>query len=165
MFRPLYVLHIYIWQAGLNQLQMAEPEMKWVCLSERTASRALPSPLPFIMSTCCVLQGSDAREMVMMSLVHEHNRSMNAHHAAKRARVAAGHMPMQPQFSGGRPCDFIEPSVIACWALSFPWHSLHLSHCPTWCWLQSWARQEPPQYAQELNTLSVCSACLHSSKC
>ena len=47
------------------------------------------------------LQGSDAREMVMMSLVHEHNRSMNAHHAAKRARIAAGHTAQQPQFSGG----------------------------------------------------------------
>ena len=35
-----------------------------------------------------------------MSLVHEHNRSMNAHNAAKRARMAASHMPQQPQFPG-----------------------------------------------------------------
>ena len=40
----------------------------------------------------------------MMSLVHEHNRSMNAHHAAKRARIAAGHTAQQPQFSGAFPC-------------------------------------------------------------
>ena len=45
----------------------------------------------------------------MMSLVHEHNRSMNAHHAAKRARIAAGHTPPQPQFSGGHPCTFSLP--------------------------------------------------------
>ncbi len=64
------------------------------------------------------VQGSDAREMVMMSLVHEHNRSMNAHHAAKRARIAAGHTAQQPQFSGGPPCNPYVSNFEASHALS-----------------------------------------------
>ena len=46
------------------------------------------------------MQGSDAREMVMISLVHEHNRTMNAHHAAKRARLSSTPTAPQPQLAG-----------------------------------------------------------------
>ncbi len=62
-------------------------------------SRRQPADARTLRAQCC-MQGSDAREMVMMSLVHEHNRSMNAHNAAKRARIAANHLPQQPQFPG-----------------------------------------------------------------
>ena len=75
-----------------------------VPLSSCPENRQKPEGLDlfcFPLLTQLQVQGSDAREMVMMSLVHEHNRSMNAHHAAKRARIAAGHAAPQPQFSGG----------------------------------------------------------------
>ncbi|CAK0785745.1 hypothetical protein CVIRNUC_008956 [Coccomyxa viridis] len=49
---------------------------------------------------CKNFEGSDAREMVMISLVHEHNRTMNAHHAAKRARLASTPTAPQPQLAG-----------------------------------------------------------------
>ena len=49
------------------------------------------------------MQGSDAREMVMISLVHEHNRTMNAHHAAKRARLSSAPTASQPQLAGAPP--------------------------------------------------------------
>jgi hypothetical protein len=58
--------------------------------------------------------------MVMMSLVHEHNRSMNAHNAAKRARMAASHMPQQPQFPGACTTVLVSgwhPLVLQCLAL------------------------------------------------
>ena len=36
----------------------------------------------------------------MISLVHEHNRTMNAHHAAKRARLSSAPTAPQPQLAG-----------------------------------------------------------------
>ena len=36
----------------------------------------------------------------MISLVHEHNRTMNAHHAAKRARLSSTPTAPQPQLAG-----------------------------------------------------------------
>ncbi len=51
-------------------------------------------------------QGSDAREMVMMSLVHEHNRGGQSN-VVKRARMHAQPpgAPIQPVFTGGTPLE------------------------------------------------------------
>lgn len=91
-------------RAGQARCPARRDEWKWP--QPKGSSHVLCSLL-----TQLRVQGSDAREMVMMSLVHEHNRSMNAHHAAKRARIAAGHVAPQPQFAGACPLPHTIRSV------------------------------------------------------
>ena len=50
----------------------------------------------------------------MISLVHEHNRTMNAHHAAKRARLSSAPTAPQPQLAGAPHFTMARPPCLLC---------------------------------------------------